>query len=728
MPIDFLIDNGSTGSILSSRKFNELRTDLEPLLRPFDTFVYDASGNVIPSHGAVDVKISLGGCDFEQTLIICDIQQDGVIGQNFLLKYAENISYKHGRINTKINEINCWLGDRKSAKCRVIVRKTTTIPSLTASWLPIEIPGSDNLTKFGYVEANKPSNADLAIIPGIMNMSETEKRINVVNQTENPITLYAKQPVGTCEAYADKNVDTRFYQNEMYSTFQDNLNQMETSGNATTHPVPDFSPERERNPLCHGPKDVYTVRTSNSCQNEQNHIDIIDQETPSTVGIHPDSSSYPVYSTNSVQDDNSDRSIHSQMYSTVQHNIYRVGTNENETTRPVPNYFTDRDDSPISNAPKEINRVPTSNLSQDEQNQVGVINQQLLRSDRVHVDNINQSIHSRTHSSMGGALAHPSSMRVGYTGASAPQPSMLGVTQDQDGLLETSTPSQQNNNPPAVPDYMQDMYTRSSVHLSEAEKTQLANLLNEFKNVFAKSSSDLGRCDIIQHSINTGTAFPVRQPARRIPFGKRNVEQEEIMKMLDRGVLEPSNSPWSSPVVLVTKKDGSIRFCVDYRVLNSLTVKDAYPIPRVDECLDALSGSKWYSSMDLNSGFWQVGHKKEDQEKTAFATSLGLFQFTVMPFGLANAPSTFKRLVENIFSSLNWVELLLYMDDIISPCQSIDQGIQRLRRIFNRLRDSHLKLMVSKCTFFQKQAHFLGNVVSELGVSTDPAKLSAIND
>ena len=198
MPIDFLIDNGSTGSILSSRKFNELRTDLEPILRPFDTFVYDASGNVIPSHGAVDVKISLGGCDFEQTLIICDIQQDGVIGQNFLLKYAENISYKHGRINTKINEINCWLGDRSSAKCRVIVRKTTTIPSLTASWLPIEIPGSENLTKFGYVEANKPPNADLAIIPGIMNMSETEKRISVVNQTENPITLYAKQPVGTC--------------------------------------------------------------------------------------------------------------------------------------------------------------------------------------------------------------------------------------------------------------------------------------------------------------------------------------------------------------------------------------------------------------------------------------------------------------------------------------------------------------------------------------------------
>ena len=123
-----------------------------------------------------------------------------------------------------------------------------------------------------------------------------------------------------------------------------------------------------------------------------------------------------------------------------------------------------------------------------------------------------------------------------------------------------------------------------------------------------------------------------------------------------------------------------------------------------------------------------MGLRSEDREKTAFATSLGLFHFTVMPFGLANAPSTFERLAENIFRSLNWVELLLYMDDIISPCQSIDQGLQRLRKIFDRLRDANLKLKPSKCTFFQKQARFLGHIVSESGVSTDPEKLVAIND
>ena len=159
--------------------------------------------------------------------------------------------------------------------------------------------------------------------------------------------------------------------------------------------------------------------------------------------------------------------------------------------------------------------------------------------------------------------------------------------------------------------------------------------------------------------------MPVRQPARRLPFGKRQIEQTEISKMLERGVIEPSKSGWSSSVVLFIKKDGSIRFCVDYRVLNDRTVKDAYPIPRVDDCLDALSGSKWYSSMDLNSGFWQVGMAPEDREKTAFTTSLGLFRRTVMPFGLTNSPSTFQHLMEDIFRGLQWVELLLCMDDII---------------------------------------------------------------
>ena len=216
---------------------------------------------------------------------------------------------------------------------------------------------------------------------------------------------------------------------------------------------------------------------------------------------------------------------------------------------------------------------------------------------------------------------------------------------------------QPNHTDSDLPKTLQDLLVRSSEHLNAEEKERLAKLLQSYQDVFARSSSDLGRCERIQHKINTGNAIPVRQPERRLPFGETLAEQAEIKKMLDTGVNEPSNSPWSSLVVLVIKKDGSIRFCVDYRVLNSLTVKDVYPFPRVDECLDALSGCKWFSSMDLNSGFWEVGLHPEDRDKSTFATSLGLFQFLFMPIGLANSPSTFEKLMEDVPKGLQWEEL-----------------------------------------------------------------------
>lgn len=246
--------------------------------------------------------------------------------------------------------------------------------------------------------------------------------------------------------------------------------------------------------------------------------------------------------------------------------------------------------------------------------------------------------------------------------------------------------------------------------------------------MFAKSTDDLGHTDLVQHRINTGTAAPTRQAPRRQPIGKRPVEKDEIERMLAKGVIEPSESSWASPVVLISKKDGSTRFCVDYRRLNDCTIKDAYPIPRVNECLDALANSKWYSCMDLNSGFWQVALDPADKEKTAFATGSGLYHFTVMPFGLVNAPSTFERLMENVMRGLQWEECLVYMDDIIVPAMSFEQGIERIEHVLERLKAAKLKLKASKCVLFKKQFSFLGHIVSEEGVWTDPAKTLAVSE
>ena len=156
--------------------------------------------------------------------------------------------------------------------------------------------------------------------------------------------------------------------------------------------------------------------------------------------------------------------------------------------------------------------------------------------------------------------------------------------------------------------------------------------------------------------------------------------------MLTSGQIEPSDSPWSSPVVLVTKKDGGSRFCVDYRRLNDVTVKDAYPLPRIDDTLDMLVGKLWFSTLDLASGYWQVSLSQEARVKTTFATHSGLFQFRVMPFGLCNAPATFERLMDRVLQGLRWSRCLVYLDDIISFGSTFDSALANLTLIYERLR------------------------------------------
>ena len=191
-------------------------------------------------------------------------------------------------------------------------------------------------------------------------------------------------------------------------------------------------------------------------------------------------------------------------------------------------------------------------------------------------------------------------------------------------------------------------------------------------------------------------------------------------------MIEPSNSPWSSPIVLVRKKDGTYRFCVDYRSLNKATIGDAYPIPRVS--FDQLSGSQWFSTLDLMSGYWQVEMDPKDKPKTAFVCQEGLFQFNLMPFGLTNAPSTFERLMESVLSSLQYQTCLIYLDDVIVYSKSFLEGMARLEEVLKRFRKAGLKLKAKKCTLFQREVQYLGHIVSQNGVSTDPEKIATVKE
>ena len=279
-----------------------------------------------------------------------------------------------------------------------------------------------------------------------------------------------------------------------------------------------------------------------------------------------------------------------------------------------------------------------------------------------------------------------------------------------------------------IPEHLDNVIKDLQSRLTEDQMKEAKAFLIKYQHCFPKSRNDIGYTDVITHSINTGDNTPIKQAPRRIPLSKKEAAYAEIHRMAEADVIEPSNSPWSSPIVLVPKPDGSIRFCVDYRKLNDVTKKDAYPLPRINDTLDLLHGSSYYSTIDLASGFWQVGMDIDAQEKSAFCVPNGLYQFKRMPYGLCNAPATFQRLMEQVLSGLNWEICLLYIDDIIVFSSDFSQHLERLDKVMSRIEKSGLKINPKKCKFFTSEVKFLGHIVSAKGISTDPDKISAVKN
>ena len=266
------------------------------------------------------------------------------------------------------------------------------------------------------------------------------------------------------------------------------------------------------------------------------------------------------------------------------------------------------------------------------------------------------------------------------------------------------------------------------VCLSPLQQQQLNELFKEFQDVFSQGDDDLGNTPLLEHGIETHGP-PLRQPYRRQNPAVRREEMTQVQQMLSSNVIRPSNSPWASPVVMVRKKDGSLRFSVDFRQLNAATIKDAHPLPRIDDLLDALHGAKWFSTLDLKSGYWQVPISEQDKEKTAFRTSSGqLFEFNQVSFGLCNAPATFSRLMDRVLAGLHWEMCLFYLDDIIVFSSTWEEHLARLHEVFERLRHTKLKLRAAKCTFAAKEVSYLGHRVTEEGLLPDPSLLAAIRD
>ncbi len=257
------------------------------------------------------------------------------------------------------------------------------------------------------------------------------------------------------------------------------------------------------------------------------------------------------------------------------------------------------------------------------------------------------------------------------------------------------------------------------------QRQQLQHVLWKYGKVF-----DLHKPSIIKatvyHAIETGTYPPIYTSPYRVSYKDEQTQREEIDKLLKQGIIEESASPWSSPIVLVRKKDGSVRFCVDFRKLNNVTTKDAFPIPRIDDIFDHLSQAEYYTTIDFKSGYFQVGLDPKDRPKTAFSTRDQHYQFTVLPQGVTNGPPAFQRIVSQILGPTRWQYSLAYLDDVIIYSPNFEQHLIHLDDILNRLHDANFRLNVEKCQIAKTSIDYLGHHIEHSNIRPNADNIRAL--
>lgn len=244
----------------------------------------------------------------------------------------------------------------------------------------------------------------------------------------------------------------------------------------------------------------------------------------------------------------------------------------------------------------------------------------------------------------------------------------------------------------------------------------------------AVCTHDFGHTNLVKHRIITTDEVPIRKKSYKVSIGKQHLIETEIKEMLDKQIIRPSVSPWAAPVVVVPKKDGGSRFCVDYRGLNLKTYLDAYPMPQISDILESLYGAVVFSTLDLKSGYWQMEMEEDSIQKTAFVTSAGLYEFLRLPFGLKNSAASFQRLMDHVLRELKGKCCFVYIDDVVVYSRNETEHLQHLSLVFKCFHEAGLTLNLKKCNFIQRALTFLGHVVSGEGIKTDPSKVAAVSE
>lgn len=263
--------------------------------------------------------------------------------------------------------------------------------------------------------------------------------------------------------------------------------------------------------------------------------------------------------------------------------------------------------------------------------------------------------------------------------------------------------------------------------LEKRDKDKVLRLLQKWVSCFAESSNELGTMKCGEMSINLlKDAKPVCYRPYRLSYQERDVVRDKINDLLKAGVIRESDSDFASPIVLVKKKSGDVRLCIDYRALNKITVKEVYPIPNIEEQLNKLSGKMYFTSLDCSQGFHQISVSNDSIHKTAFITPDGHYEYLKMPFGLVNAPSVFQRFINKIIGNLRHEQVLVYMDDLLIPSVTVEEGLETLEKVLFLLNEGGLKLNLSKCSFLKTKISYLGHEICPQGISPGLIKTAAV--
>lgn len=303
------------------------------------------------------------------------------------------------------------------------------------------------------------------------------------------------------------------------------------------------------------------------------------------------------------------------------------------------------------------------------------------------------------------------------------------VDEDSLEVIKTSTNLTPDGFDPSadLPEHLQPLLDGIYSEATQAEKAMVKRVLLEYQDCFMAPGGKLGHTDLVQHEIIVGDARPQRQKLRLPPMHLQKAVDDQLDKMLEAGIIEPCQSPWACNLVVVPKKDNTVRLCADLRYINSCLINHSqYPLPKIEECLNTLSGSSFYCTMDLCQGYHQVEVHPRDRDKVSIITRKGQFRYRVMPFGLSNSPSSFEHLMEVVLRNLQWEKCVVYLDDVVCFGKDFDSTLQNLQEVLQRFRQANLVLKPSKCKFMVKSVAYLGHIISERGIEADGSKIEAV--